>query len=379
MKTLTHTMHKILFGFFLSLMFNLHISAQSGKLKMAILNIDTKNSTLTPSEMGNLVRMELQKLDTFEVMDIYDIQTLLNKEKYVWQDCFGKICLVDVGKILKCDLMLSGSVEKYGNMLTFTLRIIEVSTGNIIKTKITEFINIPNEYQTLCHLALSKLLDKPVPSELETHFIKPPGYVDLNMKPEMETLNLSGPRVGMTLFTGTNAQILRAPSNQGGYNTNPTMFQFGYQFEKQYITSGNFQALFEFIPTISGLEKGMFAPSAALLNGLRWNNSGFELAFGPVFSIARVASGSYDKKGNWHLDTEYDTITKSFPYPGTESRLDSRGNARISASFLFAAGFTIRRGNLNIPINAYIVPNKNGMRIGLSVGYNVRKNKPNTF
>lgn len=368
MKNLILPLFALLFVFSFQL-----ASGQNGRTSIGVLNIDTKNTPLSAAEMGNLIRLELQKLDTFEVLDIYDVKTILTKEKFVWETCYGKLCLVDAGKILKSDLMLSGSVEKYGNMAIFTLRIINVNSGLVERTKVTEFINVPNEYQTLCHLALCKLLNYPVKADIETHFIKPPSFVNLDLKPEMEKLNLEGPRMGITMFTGNNAQILKAPANEGGYNTNPFMFQFGYQFEKQYITSGNFQALFEFIPMISGLEKGMFVPSAALLNGIRSNKSGWEFAFGPVFSVTRVAEGSYDN-GIWHLASEFDSINKRY-YPGTEVRMDSRGDTRLNASFLFGVGKTIRKGNLNIPLNLFAVPSKNGVRVGFSMGYNVRKNK----
>ena len=61
---------------------------------------------------------------------------------------------------------------------------------------------------------------------------------------------------------------MQAKKNVGGFDAYPAMFQFGYQFEKQYLNEGNFQALFEFIPMISGLEQNTFIPSFTLMNGL---------------------------------------------------------------------------------------------------------------
>ncbi|MEZ5174443.1 MAG: hypothetical protein R2850_13300 [Bacteroidia bacterium] len=45
-------------------------------------------------------------------------------------------------------------------------------------------------------------------------------------------LRSDGPRMGATLFTGETAQILKQSVNRGGFEAQPTMFQFGYQFGK---------------------------------------------------------------------------------------------------------------------------------------------------
>ena len=48
---------------------------------VTVLNIDTKGLMLDPVQMGNMVRLELEKLDTFEVMDRYDVSYVVEKNK----------------------------------------------------------------------------------------------------------------------------------------------------------------------------------------------------------------------------------------------------------------------------------------------------------
>jgi hypothetical protein len=108
-------------------------------------------------------------------------------------------------------------------------------------------------------------------------------YENAVNNPEEDRLNLSGPRMGFAYFSGEAGSILKAREGAGGFNSNPVMFQFGYQFEVQYLNQGSFQALFEFIPLITGLDQGKFLPSIAVLNGMRSNISGWEFAFGPTF------------------------------------------------------------------------------------------------
>ncbi len=54
--------------------------AQSDKKKVAVLNIDTKGLNYDPGSMGNLVRLELEKLNLFEVVDRYDVEYLVKKK-----------------------------------------------------------------------------------------------------------------------------------------------------------------------------------------------------------------------------------------------------------------------------------------------------------
>ena len=81
--------------------------------------------------------------------------------------------------------------------------------------------------------------------------------------------------VALPLLADLRRMILQARESGGGFNANPLMFQFGYQFEVQYLNQGSFQALFEFIPMITGLDQGKFLPSISVLNGMRSNISGW--------------------------------------------------------------------------------------------------------
>ena len=64
----------------------------NNKEKIAVLYVDSKGFTLDPVQMGNLVRLELDKLGLFEVMDKYDVDYLAAREKLKLEDCYGKIC-----------------------------------------------------------------------------------------------------------------------------------------------------------------------------------------------------------------------------------------------------------------------------------------------
>jgi hypothetical protein len=53
--------------------------------------------------------------------------------------------------------------------------------------------------------------------------------------------------------------------------------------------------------------------------------------------------------------------------------MDSRGSVTLKTYVVLAAGYSLKSGKLNIPINVYVIPSKDTIRYGFSFGFNVRK------
>ncbi|MCR9289669.1 MAG: hypothetical protein NXI23_20015 [Bacteroidetes bacterium] len=353
------------------MLFSLNIIAQTDdhRPSVAVLHIDAQGFTIDAAQMGNLTRIELSKLGNYEIIDRYDVQYLMEQNEINPDNCFGKICLLEAGKKLKVDKMFTGSVEVLSEKIVISFRLIDVGTEVEEKSQVLEFLNLRHQVQTMIGLTINKMFDNPVDENLMNKLTKQNDFESTVNIPTAEKLNLSGPRMGITFFSGDAATVFKEKESLGGYDGIPVMFQFGYQFEVKYLNSGNFQALFEFIPLITGLDQGKFIPSIAILNGLRSNRTGWEFAFGPTINVVKKADGYFDENNQWHLAHEF------ISEPGTEnpvleSRLDSRGNFELSTGFAFALGKTFKSGKLNIPVNAFYVPGKDSQRFGISVGFN---------
>lgn len=342
---------------------------------LTVLNIDAQGVEYTSIQMGNLVRLEMDKLGTFEVMDKYDVAYLVEKNDLKIDNCYGKICLLEVGNVIESDKMFTGSVERYGKSIIITLRLINVEKGVIEKTQVNEFLNLQNEMQHMIGITIYDMFGLENDADIVSLLTQKENLYNAITLPNEPRLNLSGPRMGISILTGDAATVYKAPEIEGGFDAFPALFQFGYQFEIQYLNEGNMQGLFEFIPMISGVEQGFFIPSFTLLHGLRSNKSGFEFAFGPTLSFARYADGYYDNAGDWNLEYDWwNDNPNGDPNPySIVSRLDSRGDVKVLTGFVLAAGFTLKSGKLNIPINAYVIPRKNNFRVGVSFGFNARK------
>lgn len=360
----------ILLAFFITVGMTSALYAQKNATQnsIAIVSIDSKGLSLDNLSMGNLIRIELEKLEMFEVLDKYDASNIMKQNNILPSECFGKKQLVDVGKVLRADYMLSGSAEKFGEKIILILRLINVKDNKIEKISVMEYIYQEEDIQMMTRISLNDLFDLPNDPEVLDMLVN----LDQPITSDKTTLKLNGPRFGMNFFTGEIAKRLQAPEEQGGYNSVAYGSLFGYQHEIQYVSKGSFQALFEFIATINNIETNHASFSLTVLNGLRWQ--GWEFGFGPVFRFAKFADGYYDAEGKWVLEKEMPEgeVHEVF------SNIDSRGSTKLNTGLILAAGKTFSVGYLNLPINFYWSPSSqlNANTFGIMLGFNVaKKNK----
>ena len=306
-----------------------NVNAQSTKI--AVINFDTRGLILSPVDMGRMASLELEKTNKFEVMDKYDILYITEQKGLELENCYGKTCASIVGKTLEVDKVLTGSVERFNEKITYSLRLIDVESKSIEKTAVFEFVNLQPHLQQMTKIMIDKLLNLP----LDDQKVKELEYLKEPIINNTSRLSAKGPRMGVAYITkGATADYLKK------YDKYPVLTQFGYQHEVQYLTTGNFQALFEIVGLVSGMDQGLFIPSVSLMNGFRNTKNGLEFAFGPVFGIKE----------------------------------DVKGNIKFTTNFAYAIGKTFKSGHLNIPINIYVAPDKkDGWHIGASFGFNINK------
>jgi hypothetical protein len=263
------------------------------------------------------------------------------------------------------------NLKPLNGRISVTIKIFDKATRQFEKAQTSDFLDIPLEIGTMIHLTVNDLFEIKNDPLLVSKLTKKNDFESSVNNPDQICLRSDGPRMGFTSFAfePSTAKILKDKKYNGGFEAIPVMFQFGYQFEKQYLNEGNFQALFEFIPLITGLDQGLFIPSFTLMNGIRNNSTGWEFAFGPTVSFVTKSSGYYNEKDQWVRLSEGENNSSGFQ---TETRLDSRGNPSLATGFVIAAGKTFKSGKLNIPVNLYAIPHANGVRFGISFGFNAK-------
>ncbi|MFH0895595.1 MAG: hypothetical protein V2A54_14260 [Bacteroidota bacterium] len=336
--------------------------------KMAVMTISSNCAEVPAWSVANMVRTELEKLDTFNIMDAEDV-TYVIQQKKLNANCRGRLCLVELGNALDADYVFTGSIEKVDESFIFTFKLLDVKASEFSLTKVNEYLYLPREIRNMTSVTITEMFGKTADAQLKKSLSKRYNYENAVNTPEEPILVSSGPRMGFIGYSGSTAERIMAPKAVGGFDNIPFMFQFGYQFERAYLNEGRVQALFEFVPMITGLDQGRFIPSFSIMHGLRNNRSGWEFAFGPSISVVRMAD-VYRVNNVTYLEHQWND-TLSNPYPIT-SQLDSRGTPRLTSSFVFGFGKTFKSGNLNIPVNIFVIPSNKGCRFGASFGFNAR-------
>ena len=194
---------------------------------------------------------------------------------------------------------------------------------------------------------------------------------------------LSGPRFGFT-YISDGSLMYNINDLPNVSKANPLIAQFGWQFEKQFMNAGNTAGIVEFIPLIGGFEQGLFLPSFSTLVGIRSAN-GFELAVGPNLSLSGVGmvlgAGFNLKSGNINfpiniayvpsVNRVFDFNDYSFVYNGD----DSNGNPiyNYEGPLNYPNGEPITFDSNGLPShNEYNW--KTGHRISIIIGFNASKN-----
>jgi TolB-like protein len=336
------------------------------KESIAVINIDCKGIEVNMTMMTSLVTLELERLDKFEVIDKYDVANHMQANNFAMDKAYGKTMLIKIGEKLNVDKILSGSVEKFGGKIIVVFRLVDIKSKKIQTVDVMEYIDQQENIQDMVRISLHNIF------KLEND----KNTVDMlsNFNPPLSntksTVKLNGPRFGASMTFGANGDRLQASRSYGGFDMYPVSSVFGYQKEFQYVSAGEFQALLEFVGTFNALESGYLIPSLSVINGFRFNRLGLEFGIGPVFRAVRTAEGYYDADQNWIIADEFTPSSQQLV-----SRIDHRGVVKMSTGLIIAAGFTIKSGYINFPINVYVSPRKEGTVVGLMFGFNVAKTR----
>lgn len=357
------------------------------KQTVAVLNLDARNMIYNGEDAARLLRIEITKTEILAVIDVYEMGETFAENEFKTESCFSKRCAIEAGKVIGVDFIIGGSIERYGEKVILTLNKYDIATESIDNQIVVEFINRQEEIQRMLRIGAQKLLGTPLDQQLYDELV----FVEVPVSNANSLIRLNGPRMGFNLTTGDAAARLTADKDDGGFEmigSKDFAFssQMGYQWEKRYIATNDFQALIEVIGLIGGMETGQLVPSLTFLNGFRFGKRNWEFGFGPTFRLVKFAKGFYDTDGiigdpnKWHLERDWDlTETDSLgfinntpnPYPIID-QLDSRGRIKGSMGMIFAFGRTFQSGRLNIPLNIYVSPRKTGTVIGLSLGFNIQ-------
>ena len=190
-------------------------NAQSNSKPLAaVLGIDSKGVIQESESVGYMVRLEMEKVNVYNVMDKYDVADVVKKNNIDVKTCFGKSCVIAAGKALGVDKMITGSVERFGEKIVISLKVIDVKTEAIEKQDATEYLNIQPELQKMISISVQKLMGIIPDQNMVNQLIN----YDAPIESPRTQVNLNGPRMGASYVNGDAARLLTAPENKDGYD-----------------------------------------------------------------------------------------------------------------------------------------------------------------
>lgn len=179
---------------------SIYVNAQNQtKSVAAVLGIDSKGVIQNSESVGYMVRLEMEKANVYNMMDKYDVAEAVKKNNIDVAICFGKSCVVAAGKSLGVDKMITGSVERFGEKIVISLKVIDVKTEMVEKSDAAEYLNLQPELQKMIMISVQKLMGITPDQNLVNLLIN----YDAPVQSPKTQVRLNGPRMGCSYLTLT--------------------------------------------------------------------------------------------------------------------------------------------------------------------------------
>ncbi len=111
--------------------------AQESKPAVAVLDLrDQGVSQLIAKSLSDELRVNISRLEKFRVIERNEMQAIFMEQDFQQSDeCDNEECGAEIGRLLGAEQLIMGSVGRVGKTFLVTTRIIDVSTGEMIKAE----------------------------------------------------------------------------------------------------------------------------------------------------------------------------------------------------------------------------------------------------
>ena len=105
------------------------------KTTIAVLDLKGMGiSEIESSIISSRLRTDLFNTNKFTVVEREKMKEILNEQGFQISGCTSDECIVEAGKLLGVKQIVAGEIGKLGNLYTLTIRLVDVETGQLIKT-----------------------------------------------------------------------------------------------------------------------------------------------------------------------------------------------------------------------------------------------------
>ena len=125
---------KVIIILLIHVSFILNLNAQV-KQRIAVLNLESVGVSKTESvTLTDRLRSELVKTGSFTIIERSEMDEILQEQGFQLTGCTTDECVVEAGKLLNVSHICAGSIGKVGALYTVSVRLIDVESGEIMKT-----------------------------------------------------------------------------------------------------------------------------------------------------------------------------------------------------------------------------------------------------
>lgn len=111
------------------------LKAQQAVKRIAVLELQGQGvSEAEARTLTDRLRSRLVNTQVFQVLEREQMDDVLNEQGFQQSGCVSDECLVEIGRLVGVEQMVGGSIGKIGQTYTLDLRIIDVTSGRILKT-----------------------------------------------------------------------------------------------------------------------------------------------------------------------------------------------------------------------------------------------------
>lgn len=124
----------IIFIFFFLVFASINGFSQN-KNRIAVMDLEPEGISLSESRIISArLRTDLINTNKFIVLEREKMDEILNEQSFQLSGCTSTDCVVEAGKLLGVNQIVAGNIGKLGNLFTISIRLIDVKTGQILKT-----------------------------------------------------------------------------------------------------------------------------------------------------------------------------------------------------------------------------------------------------
>ena len=108
-------------------------------ISIAVLDLDAEGVSKSEARIiSQRLRTVLFETGKFIVLERDNMDEILKEQGFQQSGCTSDDCVVEIGKLIGMQQMVAGSIGKIGDLYTFNVRIIDVESGQVLKTAIDD-------------------------------------------------------------------------------------------------------------------------------------------------------------------------------------------------------------------------------------------------